>query len=78
MKDYSISVDQARYATSIVVKYLDTTTDKTSKSFYKTTLTFDMIFTKADASTSDEKIEKLTREYLTELQIGSSVRYPST
>ena len=28
MKDHSISVDQARYATSIVAKYLDTTTVK--------------------------------------------------
>ena len=31
LKDYSISVDQARYATSIVVKYLDTATVKVSK-----------------------------------------------
>ena len=27
-KDYSISVDQARYATSVVAKYLDTATIK--------------------------------------------------
>ena len=36
MRDHSISVDQARYATSIVAKYLDTATIKTSlkKLFY--------------------------------------------
>ena len=28
MNDHSISVDQARYATSVVVKYLDTATVK--------------------------------------------------
>ena len=38
LKDHSISVDQARYATSIVAKYLDTATAKVSKTFYKTTL----------------------------------------
>ena len=43
---------QARYATSIVAKYLDTDTVKASKPFYKTTLTADMIFTKEDTSTS--------------------------
>ena len=61
MKDHSISVDQSRYATSIVAKYLDTTTVKVSKCFYKTTLPADMIFTKEDVSTSDEQIYKLTR-----------------
>ena len=63
MKDHSIYVDQARYATSIVTKYLDTVTAKSSKIFYKTTLPFDMIFTKDDTSTSDEQFEKLTREF---------------
>ena len=63
MKDRYISVDQARYATSNVAKYLDTATVKASKKFYKTTLTYDMIFTKDDTSTSDEQVEKLTREY---------------
>ena len=63
LKDHSISVDQARYATSIVAKYLDTTTVKVSNKFYKTTLRAEMIFTKEDVSTSDEQIEKLTREY---------------
>ena len=36
MKDHYISVDQARYATSIVEEYLDTTTVKASTNFYKT------------------------------------------
>ena len=56
-------MDQARYATSIVAKYLDTATVKVSKTCYKTTLPADMIFTKEDVSTSDEQVEKLTREY---------------
>ena len=63
LKDNSISVDQARYATSIVAKYLDTVTVKVSNKFYKKTLPADMIFTKKDISTSDEQVEKLTREY---------------
>ena len=46
LKYHYISVDQARYATSIVAKYLDTATVKASKKFYKTTLPSDMIFTK--------------------------------
>ena len=61
MKDHSISVDQAIYATSIVAKYLDTDTFNISKKFYMTTFPSDMILTKADTSTSDEKVEKLTR-----------------
>ena len=63
LKHHSISVEQARYSTSIVAKYLDTATVKVSNKFYKTTLPADMIFTKEDVSTSDEKIERLTREY---------------
>ena len=63
LKDYSISVDQARYDTSIFAKYLDTAVVKVSNKFYKTTLPADMIFTKEDVSTSDEQIERLTREY---------------
>ena len=63
LKYHSISVDQARYATSIVAKYLDTATVRVSKRFYKTTLPADMIFTKEDVSTSYEQVEKLTREY---------------
>ena len=46
IKDHSISVDQARYATSVVAKYLDTDTVKVSTKFYKKKLTADMIFTK--------------------------------
>ena len=46
LKDNSISVDQARYATSIAAKYLDTVTVKVQKKFYKITLTADMIFKK--------------------------------
>ena len=63
LKDHSIYVDQARYATYIVAKYLDTSIVKLSNKFYKTTLSADMIFTKEDVSTSDEQVEKLTREY---------------
>ena len=63
MKEHSISVDRARYATSIVAKYLDTATFKTSTIFNKIALPYDMIFTKAHASTSDEQVEKLTREF---------------
>ena len=58
MKDNYISVYQAIY-TTIVDKYLYTTTVKTSTKFYKTTLSPDMIFNKDDVSTSDEKVEKL-------------------
>ena len=63
IQDHSISVDQARYDTSIVDKYLDTATFKTSKKFYNNTFPYDMIFTKADTSTSDDQVEKLTREF---------------
>ena len=63
MKDHSISVDKDRYATSVVDKYLDTATFKTSTKFYKTNFPSDMIFTKADAYTSDEKVEKFYREF---------------
>ena len=63
MKDNSISMDQARYATSIVEKYLDTATVKESTNFYKTNLPSDIILTKADASTSDEQFDKFTREF---------------
>ena len=63
LKDHSVFVDQARYATSIVAKYLDTATVKVSKTFYKATLPADMIFTKEDVYNSDEQVEKLNREY---------------
>ena len=63
LKYHSIFVDQARYATSIVAKYLDTATVKVSNKFFKKTLPAEMIFTKEYFSTSDEQVEKLTREY---------------
>ena len=63
MNDHYILVYRARQDTSIVAKYLDTDTVKTSKIFYKTTLPSDMVFNKADASTSDEKDDKLTMEF---------------
>ena len=75
LKDHSISVDQAGYATSIVAKYLDTATVKVSKKFYKTTFPADMIFTKEYVSTSDEQVDKLTMEYNIHYRayIGSSI-----
>ena len=54
MKDHYIYVYQARYATSIVAKYLDNSIVKTSTKFYKTTFSSDMIFTKADAYNSGD------------------------
>ena len=63
LKDHSISVDQYIYATSIVAKYLDTATVKTSTNFYKTTFSSDIILTKDDVSTSDDQVDKLTREF---------------
>ena len=62
MRDHYISVDQARYATYIVAKYLDTSTVKTSTKFYKTILASSMIFTKYDTYTSDEQVDNMTRE----------------
>ena len=46
LKGHYISVDQARYTTSIIAKYLDAATVKVRNKFYKTTLPADMIFTK--------------------------------
>ena len=63
IKDHYISLDQAIYTTSIVAKYLDTATVNTSTKFYNTTLPSDMIFTKDDISNSDDRVEKLTREF---------------
>ena len=60
MRYHSISVDKDRYATSIVAKYFDTATVKPSIKFYKTTLPSYMIFNKADVSTIDQQVEKLT------------------
>ena len=63
MRYHSISVDQARYDNSIVDKYLDTSTVKTSTKFYKKILPSDMIFTKNDVYTSNEQVEKFFREF---------------
>ena len=56
-------MDQARYATSIVEKYLDTATVKACTKFYNTTLPSDIIYAKSDTSTSDEQVDKLIREF---------------
>ena len=56
----SIYVDQARWASSVVEKYLDSSTVKASTKFYKTKLPCDMLFTKDDTPISDEQVEKLT------------------
>ena len=48
-----ISLDEARCDTSIVAKYLDTVTVKASTKCYNITFPSNMLFTKADASTSD-------------------------
>ena len=61
MRDHSISVDQDRYATYVVSKYLDTVTVNTNIKFYKTTFPSGMIFTKAYVYTSDEQVESMTR-----------------
>ena len=60
-QDHSVSLDQARYATSVVAKYLDTATVKKITKFYKTILPSDMIFTKNDVYRSDELVEKMSR-----------------
>ena len=63
MNDHYNSIDQAKYATSIVAKYLNTATIKTCTNFYKTNFPFDTIFTKYDASTSDDKVKNFNREF---------------
>ena len=63
IKDHYISVDQARYATSIVANYLDTAKVKKSTKFHNTTFPSVMIFNKDDVSKSDKKVEKLNREF---------------
>ena len=62
MRDHSISVDQARYTTSIVDKYLDVAKVNTSTKFYTTTLPYNMMFAKDYASTSYKQVDKLTME----------------
>ena len=61
MRDHSISVDQDRYATSIVDNFWGTVAVNKSKKNYKNTFPSDMIFTKDDESTSDDQVENLTR-----------------
>ena len=61
-RDHSTSVDQARYSTNVLSKYLDNATVKESKNIYKTTLPYDKILTKDDACTSDEKVEKFSKK----------------
>ena len=63
-KDHSISVYQDTYSTFIVDKYLDTSTVKTSANVYKTTFPYDLLITNNDVSTSDKKVENLTRELI--------------
>ena len=52
-KEYFIPVDQDIYATSVVEKYLDTTTIKENPKFHRTTLSHDVILTKEYIFTSD-------------------------
>ena len=61
MKDHHISVNKARYATSIVANYFDTSTVNTSTKKFETNFPSDIIFTKSDTSTSYYKVDKLIR-----------------
>ena len=61
LKYHYISLNKARYDTSVVEKYLDTDTINENSKFHKTTLPHDMIFNKYYASTSDEHLEVLSR-----------------
>ena len=60
LKEHSISVDQDIYATYAVENYLDTAKIKENSKFHKTTLPHGMVFTKEDASNSDEKLEVIS------------------
>ena len=62
LKDHYISVDQARYATSIVAKYLDIATIKENTDFHNTTLPHDIIFIKYYYFSNDEQVLVLSRE----------------
>ena len=55
-------MDQARYDTAVVSKYLDTATIKENYKSHMTSLPHDMVFTKEDTFTSDEQVEVLYRE----------------
>ena len=61
LKEHSILVYQSIYVTSIVVKYLDTSTIKEHLKFHKANLYHDMIFTKEDASSSDQQVDLSSR-----------------
>ena len=63
LNKHSASVDHSSYDTSVVEKYLETSTIKEKSKFHKTTLTHDMILAKEDNFTSDEKMEVLSTEY---------------
>ena len=54
-------MEQDRYSTAVVSKYLDTSTIKENPKVHKTTLPHDMVFTKEYAYTSDEQVEALSR-----------------
>ena len=56
MRELSISLYQARYATSVVSEYLDTGTVKEGAKFYKNIFPSGMIFTKDDAYTSEDQV----------------------
>ena len=56
LKDHYISLQKASYATSVFEKYLDTATIKEYSNLRKTTLPHDIMFTKGDASNSDEQV----------------------
>ena len=63
IKDSSISVNKDRYTTSILTNYLNTDIVKTNTKLYKTASPFKMVFTNDYVSTSDYKVEKLTRKF---------------
>ena len=65
LKGHYISGYHSRYAKYVVAKYLDTATIKQNSKFHKTTLPHDMIFTKEDDSTSNEKAEVFSIDYNT-------------
>ena len=56
-------MDQSRYSTAVVSKYLDNSTIKENSKFHETKLTHYIIFTKQYASTSDEQAELLSGDY---------------
>ena len=53
LNDLFISVNQARYETPVIAKYLDTAKIKDSSEPHKTTLIYAMIFTEEDDSISN-------------------------